>query len=38
MKKIDLGQTIGLFANVAVSVGVPLLNYELKQNLMIMRA
>ena len=38
MKKIDLGQKIGVFANLAVLVGVLLLVYELHQNRMMMRA
>ena len=38
MKKIALGQTIGIFANVAVLIGVLLLVYELNQNRMMMQA
>ncbi len=38
MKKIDLGQTIGLFANLGVLVGILLLVYELNQNREIMKA
>ena len=38
MKKLGLGQTIGIFANFAVLIGVLLLVYELHQNRMLMRA
>ena len=38
MKKIDLGQTIGLFANLGVLVGILLLVYELNQNREMMKA
>jgi hypothetical protein len=32
MKKIDLGQTIGILANVGVIAGIVFLGYELRQN------
>lgn len=32
MKRIDLGQTIGILANLGVLVGILLLVYELAQN------
>ena len=38
MKKIDLGQTIGIFANLGVLVGILLLVYELNQNRQMMQA
>ena len=38
MKKIDLGQTITIFANLGVLVGILLLVYELSQNEQMMRA
>jgi len=38
LKKIDLGQTIGLFANLGVLVGILLLVYELNQNREMMKA
>jgi hypothetical protein len=38
MKKIDLGQAIGLVANVAVLIGILLLVYELRQNQITMQA
>lgn len=38
MKKFDLGQTISIFANVGVLVGIILLVYELNQNRDMMRA
>ena len=38
MKKIDLGQTVGILANVGVLCGILLLAYELAQNRQMMRA
>ena len=38
MKKIDLGQTIGILANVGVLIGIVLLVLELHQNRDMMRA
>lgn len=38
MKKIDLGQTLGLFANLGVIAGILLLVFELNQNRDMMRA
>lgn len=38
MKKLDLGQTLGIVANVAVLLGILLLVYELAQNRQMMRA
>ena len=38
MKKIDLGQTIGILANVGVLMGILLLVYELNQNRVMMEA
>ncbi len=38
MKKIDLGQTIGILANVGVLAGLILLAFELNQNRDMMRA
>ena len=38
MKNIDLGQTLGLLANVGVIAGIVLLAYELHQNRQMMRA
>jgi len=38
MKKIDLGQTIGILANIGVFVGVLLLVFELAQNRQMMRS
>ncbi len=32
MKKIDLGQTIGILANVGVIAGIVFLGFELRQN------
>jgi hypothetical protein len=37
-KKIDLGQSIGILANIGVLIGVLLLAYELNQNRRMMRA
>ena len=38
MKKIDLGQTLGILANVGVVFGILLLAYELNQNRQMMEA
>ena len=38
MKKIDLGQTIGVLANIGVLIGILLLVYELSQNRQMMKA
>ena len=38
MKKIDLGQTIGIIANLGVLIGILLLVYELSQNRTAMQA
>ena len=38
MKKIDLGQTLGLLANLGVIIGILLLVFELNQNRDMMRA
>ena len=38
MKKLDLGQTLGLLANAGVLAGIMLLAYELNQNRQMMRA
>ncbi len=38
MKKIDLGQTIGIVANVGVIAGIVLLAFELQQNNELLRA
>jgi hypothetical protein len=38
MKKIDLGQTVAILANVGVLIGILLLVYELYQNRLMMRA
>ena len=38
MKKIDLGQTIGIVASIGVLVGILLLVYELNQNRQMMQA
>ena len=38
MKKIDLGQTLGIVANVGVIAGILLLAYELNQNRQMMQA
>ncbi len=38
MKKIDLGQTIGVLANIGVIIGILLLVYELSQNRQMMKA
>ena len=38
MKKIDPGQTIAIFANIGVLVGIALLIFELNQNRNMMRA
>jgi hypothetical protein len=32
MKKLDLGQTVGIFANVGVIAGLVFLGYEIRQN------
>ena len=38
MKKIDVGQSIGILANISVLVGILLLVYQLDQNRLIMQA
>ncbi len=38
MKKLDLGQTLGIIANLGVLLGILLLVYELAQNRQMMRA
>lgn len=38
MKKLDLGQSFGVLANIGVVVGIVLLAYELNQNRQLMRA
>jgi hypothetical protein len=38
MKKIDLGQTIGIVANIGVIVGIVFLTLEIRQNNLLMRS
>ena len=37
MKKIDLGQTLTILANVGVIAGIVFLGYELRQNTLVLR-
>ncbi len=37
MKKLDLGQTIGILANLGVIAGIVFLGYKLRQNNLLLR-